>query len=133
MLRTAGHATMSSRSPVVRALSGVGRGVGGALGERGRQVDRSQREEQRQAELETSRAEAQERAYLDTLSDADLQKDVSFTRANGETLSNPLWLLLTQVYGHNIQHRAEAAEALTMAGRSPGDLDLLIYMRDRGG
>jgi len=63
MLRTAGHATMSSRSPVVRALSGVARGVGGALGERGRQVDRSQREEQRQAELETSRAEAQERAY----------------------------------------------------------------------
>ncbi|MDY7042374.1 MAG: hypothetical protein SVX38_16080, partial [Chloroflexota bacterium] len=63
MLRTAGHATMSSRSPVVRALSGVARGVGGTLGERGRQVDRSQREGQRQAELEMSRAEAQERAY----------------------------------------------------------------------
>jgi hypothetical protein len=63
MLRTAGNATMSGRSPVVRALSGVARGVGDAFGERGRQVDRSQREEQRQAELEASRAEAQERAY----------------------------------------------------------------------
>lgn len=63
MLRTAGHATMSNRNPVVRALSGVARGVGVALGERGRQVDRSQREEQRQAELEAARAEAQERAY----------------------------------------------------------------------
>ncbi len=63
MLRMAGHANVSSRSPVVRALSGVARGAGDAFGERGRQVDRSQREEQRQAELETARTEAQERAY----------------------------------------------------------------------
>ena len=49
MLRTAGNATMSGRSLVVRAFSGVAREVGDAFGERGRQVDRSQREEQRQA------------------------------------------------------------------------------------
>lgn len=38
MLRTAGHATMSSRSPVVWAFSGAVRGVGATLGERGRQM-----------------------------------------------------------------------------------------------
>ena len=38
MLRTAEHAIMSSRSPVVRAISEVDRGVGDALGKRGRQM-----------------------------------------------------------------------------------------------
>ena len=38
MLRTAEHAILSSRSPVVRAISEVDRGVGDALGKRGRQM-----------------------------------------------------------------------------------------------
>ncbi len=74
-----------------------------------------------------------ERAYLDGLTTDDVEKEMVFSRANGETIRHPLWLILTQVYGHGIQHRAEAAEALTMAGRSPGNLDLLIYTAERGG
>jgi 3-oxoacyl-[acyl-carrier-protein] synthase III len=31
-----------------------------------------------------------------------------------------------------MQHRSEAAEALTMAGASPGDIDLMVYLTSRG-
>ena len=43
-----------------------------------------------------------------------------------------IWELLTIVFSHTIQHRSEAAEALTKVGRSPGNLDLLIYLREKG-
>ena len=43
----------------------------------------------------------------------------------------PLWQLLTLVYQHTLQHRSEAAEALTMVGRSPGALDFPVYLASK--
>jgi len=31
---------------------------------------------------------------------------------------------------HGTQHRSEAALLLTQAGRSPGELDLIVYLED---
>jgi uncharacterized damage-inducible protein DinB len=68
------------------------------------------------------------RAYLATLTDAALAGDLVWRAADGDErrLSN-LWLSLAHVVNHSTQHRSEAAEALTMIGRSPGDLDLGDY------
>jgi uncharacterized damage-inducible protein DinB len=42
----------------------------------------------------------------------------------------PFWQLLAHVVNHGTQHRAEAAALLTLAGRSPGDLDLVFYAEE---
>ena len=49
-------------------------------------------------------------------------------RRNGEERRTALWVLLTHVVNHGTQHRSEAAEALTLVGRSPGSLDLTSYV-----
>jgi uncharacterized damage-inducible protein DinB len=77
--------------------------------------------------------EAKQRAFLAGLMDADLVEDVVFRRPDGNEFRAPLWQVLTLVYSHTLQHRSEAAEALTMVGRSPGGLDLLIYLRESAG
>jgi uncharacterized damage-inducible protein DinB len=72
--------------------------------------------------------EAMMRAYLARLSDAELAGDLVWRAADGSEQRLPnLWLSLAHVVNHSTQHRSEAAEALTMVGRSPGDLDLGAY------
>jgi hypothetical protein len=121
MLRTAGSATMSSRSPVVRTLSGAARGVGDALGERGRQVDRSHREEQRQAELEAARAEAQDRAYhrgWQGLLDAN---GVSATEEGFVDMSRSLSRLADEYGGQAVRESApEVVQGMRAAQRYGG-------------
>ena len=75
--------------------------------------------------------EAKNRAYLARLTDADLQTEVVSRRRSGEEVRRPLWLDLAQIANHGTQHRSEAAEALTMIGRSPGDLDLSRFYAAR--
>jgi uncharacterized damage-inducible protein DinB len=79
-----------------------------------------------------AKVESLQRSYLQSLQDDDLEKDVVFTGRDGNEFRQPLWQILTLVYSHAIQHRSEAAEALTMAARSPGNLDFMVYVRERG-
>jgi uncharacterized damage-inducible protein DinB len=71
--------------------------------------------------------ESKNRAFLSKLSDDDVQREIVSVRRSGEEVRRPLWLDLAQIVNHGTQHRSEAAEALTMVGRSPGDLDLSRY------
>ena len=70
------------------------------------------------------------RALLDGLSDADVQREVVTESRDGSEFRLSFWAYLAQVANHGIQHRSEAAEALTKIGRSPGDLDLIFYLRE---
>jgi uncharacterized damage-inducible protein DinB len=76
--------------------------------------------------------EAEMRTYLARLTDADLVGDLVWRATDGNERRLPnLWLSLAHVVNHSTQHRSEAAEALTMVGRSPGDLDLGLYAREK--
>jgi uncharacterized damage-inducible protein DinB len=75
--------------------------------------------------------ESKHRTFIDGLKDDDLKADVVFQGRDGNEARWPLWQILTLVYHHPIQHRSEAAEALTMVGRSPGNLDFMVYVRER--
>ena len=75
--------------------------------------------------------EAHMRAFLAGLTDVDLTRAVVWRRPDGSERRVPsLWLSLAHVANHSTQHRSEAAEALTLVGRSPGDLDLGLYARE---
>lgn len=81
---------------------------------------------------EAWRAEAERmRAYLDTLADADLDRVISYRRLSGDPMASVLWHILTHVVTHGMQHRAEAAVMLTDLGHSPGDIDLILFTRER--
>lgn len=79
-----------------------------------------------------SEEEAKQRAYFDKLTDADVASDLVFTGRDGNERRIPRWQILTLVYHHTTQHRSEAAEALSMIGHSPGDMDLMVFTRERG-
>jgi uncharacterized damage-inducible protein DinB len=75
--------------------------------------------------------EAKMRSFLAVLTDERLGSEVTYrSTRSGQWHTDPLWQLMVHVVNHATQHRAEAAEALTMAGRSPGDLDLLDFFRE---
>ncbi len=65
------------------------------------------------------------------LTDEALAASLDYRTTSGEPMRETLWRLLVHVVNHGTQHRAEAAVALTAFGRSPGDVDLIIYLRQR--
>jgi uncharacterized damage-inducible protein DinB len=42
-----------------------------------------------------------------------------------------VWQMLAHVVNHGTQHRSEAAALLTMAGHSPGELDMINFVEER--
>ena len=72
------------------------------------------------------------RAYLASLSEADLNRKISYTNTKGVPFENLLWQMLAHVVNHGTQFRSEAAVRLTRLSTSPGDLDLIAYIREKG-
>lgn len=73
--------------------------------------------------------EADLRAYLEGLSEEDFLRQVTHTTSRGEVFTNRLWQIFAHLFNHATQHRSEAAEVLTEYGQSPGNLDLIWYLR----
>ena len=71
------------------------------------------------------------RGFIEGLTEETLGVEFTTRRRTGEELKTPLWVLLTHVVTHGMQHRSEAAEALTLVGRSPGSIDLTTYVWER--
>lgn len=72
------------------------------------------------------RDEATLRAFLATLTDADLDRPCTITFGGDyDDVTAPLWQLMVHVVNHGTQHRSDIAQMLTDLGHSPGDLDLL--------
>lgn len=61
----------------------------------------------------------------------DPEQEFAIRGRDGVDRGWKLWELLTMVNTHSKQHGSEAAEALTMAGHSPGDLDFPVFLRSR--
>jgi uncharacterized damage-inducible protein DinB len=68
-------------------------------------------------------------ALAGALADPDWERLVRFEDSRGNPHQEYLGVLLSHVVNHGTYHRGEAALLLTRAGRSPGDLDLVVYRR----
>lgn len=69
--------------------------------------------------------------YIDALADTQLEGEMTYRTTSGRELSAPLWQVLLHLINHGTQHRAEAAVLLTSLDRSPGDIDLIVYVREK--
>jgi uncharacterized damage-inducible protein DinB len=71
-------------------------------------------------------------AYLDSLTDADMPRIISYAIPGG-TRERVLWHCLYHVVNHGMQHRSEAAQMLTQYDQSPGGLDFTRFLNERVG
>ena len=67
--------------------------------------------------------------WLASLGEAELWGKVSYRTTGGEEQRQVLAYLLAHVVNHGTQFRAEAAVGLTRLGHSPGDIDLIVWLR----
>lgn len=72
------------------------------------------------------------RAFLATLSDDDVGREFVYTNTQGESCSNMLWQSLVHLVFHGMQHRAECAAMLTSFEHSPGWIDFIVFVREKG-
>jgi uncharacterized damage-inducible protein DinB len=72
------------------------------------------------------RDEAEMRGWVASLTDDDLASDVASDLTKDRW---PLWQYLVHIVVHATQQQADAATLLTLAGRSPGELGYLEFLR----
>jgi uncharacterized damage-inducible protein DinB len=72
------------------------------------------------------RDEADMRAWLDGMSDADLEAPVDSELSKDR---RPLWQYVGHIVFHAAQQRSDAATLLTLAGQSPGELGYLEFLK----
>ena len=69
-------------------------------------------------------------AFVDGLEDKQLDNTFNYNSTEGEPLQRILWQAMAHVVNHGTQHRSEAAAMLTELGYSPGDIDLMLFLRE---
>jgi uncharacterized damage-inducible protein DinB len=71
--------------------------------------------------------EREMRAWLATLDEAALEGPCPAERG----ARHPFWVHLQHLYTHAVQQFSDCAVTLTLAGRSPGELDFLDFVLER--
>jgi uncharacterized damage-inducible protein DinB len=80
------------------------------------------------------RWQAEEKALMTFAENTDqalLESTIHYTTTSGKSYENVLWHLMAHLVNHGTQHRSEAAAMLTDFGKSPGDIDLILFLRER--
>ena len=68
--------------------------------------------------------------FVDGLKEEKLDNTFNYYTTEGEPLQRILWQAMMHVVNHGTQHRSEAAAMLTELGYSPGDIDLMLFLRE---
>lgn len=68
--------------------------------------------------------------FIDGMDGEAPSRLVQYTTTSGKPQQSTLWKALAHVVNHGTAFRAEAGAALGALGSSPGDLDLIHYLRE---
>jgi len=77
--------------------------------------------------------EAEQKAFVDGLGDADLARAVAYKNTEGKAFTAPLGALLQHVANHATHHRSEIATMVTMLRGSPPDTGMNTWVLARTG
>ncbi len=77
-----------------------------------------------------AKVEAERRVFFDGLTDADLPRERTFRRLNGEETALPLGQQMQHVVNHATLHRGQIVGMIRQLGIVPPSTDLLFYLRD---
>jgi uncharacterized damage-inducible protein DinB len=73
--------------------------------------------------------EAERASFVDSLSDADLDRAVSYRSLAGQAYSDPLDGQFRHVVNHSTYHRGQLATLLRQLGVTPPNTDLIRFLR----
>jgi uncharacterized damage-inducible protein DinB len=77
--------------------------------------------------------EVEQKAFVEALTEADLDRDIHYTTSRGEAYSVRLGVLLQHVANHATHHRSEIATMLTILSGSPPDTGINTWILQRTG
>ena len=70
--------------------------------------------------------------FIAELTEERLYGKFSYVSTEGVPHERVVWETMLHVVNHGTQHKTEAAAILTSMGHSPGDIDLIVYLYERG-